>query len=99
MIDNDDDGVAEESASVACGLMPGLVQDPVGQLEEDVYLHPVLDPIKGKTKWVFDGSDMICTGIVLELVSKKDLTGKWNRIEEEEEPTLVQTEIARFGVM
>jgi len=76
MIDNNNDGVPDDSPDQYCGVRPGLPEDPGGQFEEDAYLHPVLGPVQGKTEWKPDLSDVICTGLSLELVSKDGLSGK-----------------------
>ena len=75
-IDNNNDGMPDESPDQYCGVRPGLPEDPDGEFEEDAYLHPVLGPVQGKTQWRSDFSDVVCTGLSLELVSKGGLTGQ-----------------------
>lgn len=75
-MDNNDDGVPDDRIEDWCGISPDLPLDPWGQAEEDAYLHPANGSVFGKTEWTANGVDMICTGITLELASKKGLRGK-----------------------
>ena len=76
MIDNDNDGLADDNEYSACGdnYEPGRERDPRGELEEDVYLHPAGEDVIGETTWEAVGhiKDMRCTGMGLDLVSKKE---------------------------
>ncbi len=79
-IDNNNDGLADASASEHCYLAPNET-DPADEKEEDLFWASSVPSISGVTTFSTSGVDMLCNAATLSLVSEDGLTDRQVRQE------------------